>query len=72
MTLREFIKTKTFKKNALAAMGITIFLIIANMFFLRIYTNHGDSIAIPDLRGKTSQEVSKILDDLDLRFQIRD
>ena len=72
MTLREFIKTKTFKKNVLAAVGITIFLIVANMFFLRIYTNHGDSIAIPDLRGKTSQEVSKILDDLDLRFQIRD
>lgn len=72
MTLKEFIKSKTFKQNALAALGITIFLIVANMFFLRIYTGHGDSVAIPDLRGKTSKEVSTLLDDLDLRFQIRD
>lgn len=72
MTLKEFIKSKTFKQNALAALGITIFLIVLNMFFLRIYTGHGDSVAIPDLRGKTSKEVLTLLDDLDLRFQIRD
>lgn len=72
MTLKEFFKTKTFKVNALAALGITIFLISMNMFVLRIYTNHGDSVQIPDLKGKTSKEVAKILDQKDLRFEIRD
>jgi beta-lactam-binding protein with PASTA domain len=72
MTLEEFFKSKTFKLNALFAIGITIFLIVLNMFFLRIYTNHGNSVEIPDLRGKTSKQVSKLLDDLDLRYQIRD
>lgn len=72
MTLKEFFKTKTFKYNALAVVGITIFLIVLNMFALRIYTDHGDSIEIPDLRGKTTEEVSDILSNIDLRFQIRD
>jgi beta-lactam-binding protein with PASTA domain len=72
MTLKEFLKSKTFKRNALAAIGIFIFLIVLNMFFLRIYTNHGNSVEIPELKGKTSDEVAAILDDLDLRFQIGD
>ncbi|MDP2338659.1 MAG: PASTA domain-containing protein [Bacteroidota bacterium] len=72
MTLKEFIKSKTFKLNALAALGITFFLILLNMFFLRIYTGHGDSVEIPDLKGKTGAQVSVILNDLDLKFEIRD
>ncbi len=72
MTLKEFLKSKTFKNNAIAVVGITIFLIVVNMIVLRFYTNHGDSVEIPDLRGKTSQEVTSILNKLDLRFQIRD
>ncbi len=72
MTLKEFIKTKTFKKNAIAAVGITIFLLMVNMFAIRIYTGHGDSVEIPNLKGKTSAEVSTVLNKLDLRFHIRD
>jgi len=72
MTLIEFLKTKTFKYNALAAIGITILLIVLNMFALRIYTDHGNSVSIPDLKGKSLQEVTGILDKIDLRFQVSD
>ncbi len=72
MTLKEFLKSKTFKLNLLAFIGITIVLIVLDMFLLRIYTDHGESIGIPDLRGKTSKEVSAILDKIDLRYQVRD
>jgi len=72
MTLKEFIKTKTFKQNAIAAVGITVFLIVLNMVILRFYTNHGESVTIPILKGKTTTEVAKLMDDLNLRFQIRD
>ena len=72
MTLKEFIKTKTFKQNAIAAVGITVFLIVLNMVILRFYTNHGESVTIPNLKGKTTTEVAKLMDDLNLRFQIRD
>jgi len=72
MTLKEFIKSKPFKRNAIVALGITIFLISMNMLALRIYTDHGHSVAIPDLKGKTSQEVTSLLNKLNLRVQIRD
>jgi eukaryotic-like serine/threonine-protein kinase len=72
MTLKEFLKSKIFKQNAIAAVGITIILVIVTMLFLRIYTDHGDSVTIPDLKGKTGEEAAAILDDLDLRYQIRD
>lgn len=72
MTFKEFLKSKTFKYNAVAAVGITIFLILFNMLALRIYTDHGDSVEIPNLRGKTGQEAKSTLERLDLRVEIRD
>ena len=72
MTLKEFFKTRTFKVNAFVALGITIFLILFNMTFLRIYTHHGESIEIPDLKGKSISDVADILNRKDLRFEIRD
>jgi len=72
MTLKEFLKTRTFKVNALVALGITISLILINMFFLRIYTRHGESVEIPNLKGKTTAEVADILDRKNLRYEIKD
>lgn len=72
MTLKEFFKTRTFKVNALAALGITIFLILLNMIVLRVYTHHGDSVVIPELKGKSISDVADILNRDDLRFEIRD
>lgn len=72
MTLKEFLKTRTFRVNALAALGITIFLILFIIVFLRIYTNHGESIKIPDLKGKTAQEAANLLALHDLRYEITD
>lgn len=72
MTLKEFLKTKTFKLNALAAVGISIGLILLGMLFLRIYTDHGESVEIPDLKGKTRNQVTDILNRRNLRFEIRD
>lgn len=72
MTLKEFFKTKTFKVNAFVVLGITIILIISGMIFLRVYTHHGESVEIPNLKGKTSNEAADILARKDLRFEIRD
>ena len=72
MTLKEFIKTRTFKINAIAALVISILLLLFTLVFLRIYTNHGDSVEIPDLKGKNMSEVSSLLNQRDLRFEVRD
>lgn len=72
MTFKEFLKTKTFKYNAIAAVGITIFLLLLNMIALRIYTDHGESINVPNLRGERIDDVARILKRLDLKFEIQD
>lgn len=72
MTFKEFLKSRLFIKNFLALTGIVALLLIGNMYALRIYTDHGHSVAIPDLRGKNSTEVNNLLKNLDLRFEIRD
>lgn len=72
MTLKEFLKSKTFKVNAIAVFAVTIVLILLGMLSLWIYTDHGESVEIPDLKGKTTSEVADILDRNDLRFEIRD
>lgn len=72
MTFKEFLKSRLFIKNLLAAIGIIALLLIGNIYALRIYTDHGHSIAIPDLRGKTKTEVTNIINNMDLRFEVRD
>jgi len=72
MTFKEFLKTKTFKYNAIAAVGITGFLLVLNMLALRIYTDHGESISVPNLKGERVEDIARILKRLDLKFQIQD
>lgn len=72
MTFKEFLKSKLFRKNLLAAVGITALLLIINMYAIRIYTDHGHSVVIPDLRGKSSTEINNIVNRLQLHVAIRD
>lgn len=72
MTLKEFVKTRIFIVNLLAAIGITIFLVLFVIVFLKVYTDHGDSIEIPNLNGKTTQEVANIVSLHELRYEIQD
>lgn len=72
MTLKEFFKSKIFIVNAIAVFGITILLALFGMLFLKIYTDHGESVVIPDLKGRNSTEAAAILDRIDLRFEIQD
>lgn len=57
------------------AIIVAIFLIIFLTFFF-VYlpwsTNHGQSIAVPDLKGMTLEEMENALDERDLDFEIND
>lgn len=72
MTLKEFVKTRIFIVNVLAAIGITILLVLFIIVFLKVYTDHGESIEIPNLDGKTTSEVANIVSLNDLRYEIQD
>lgn len=72
MTLKEFVKTRIFIVNVLAAIGITILLVLFIIVFLKVYTDHGESIEIPNLDGKTTSEVANIVSLKELRYEIQD
>ena len=71
-----FLKATT-KKDVLIHLGIimAISLVLILLFFyvyLPITTNHGETIKVPDLKGKTIDQAEEILNKADLRYQVND
>lgn len=54
---------------AFVFLGVFVFLLL---LFLDVWTRHGKQIAVPNLQGKTLDEVQKILDENSLRFEVLD
>ena len=71
----EFLKKiwkNDYARNLIYAIcGIIILLVVA-MLFLNLYTRHGKSQPVPDLKGLTLSEVYKIADAQNLRIEITD
>jgi len=52
---------------------IAVFLLIFLLaLFLRIYTHHGESLTVPDFKGRTVAEVIQLCEEKDLRYEIKD
>jgi eukaryotic-like serine/threonine-protein kinase len=58
--------------NALLAIGIVVVLLVIVQSGLRSYTRHGESTVVPDLRGKSFEEVKAILTKENLEWKIID
>lgn len=66
----EYLKTKSFRNNLIAAIGTVIVLLLIAFFSLRFYTKHGEGLNVPEVKGLTlAQAVSK-LEELGLRYEI--
>ena len=50
-------------------IAITVFLV---MSWLGHYTRHGETISVPELKGKSLQEVNRLLQNNDLVFEVTD
>lgn len=72
MSLRAFLKSKTFLKHFLIAIGATLVLMLLVLFWIRIYTNHGESFVLPDLTGMSVYDAEQVLRSKDLEFEIAD
>jgi eukaryotic-like serine/threonine-protein kinase len=59
---------KTILKIVLLYLGILLF----SWLFLRWYTDHGEFVAVPDLKGQTIGEARQALSDRDLGYEIID
>ncbi|REE82878.1 PASTA domain-containing protein [Lutibacter oceani] len=72
MSLIEFIKSKTFLKQLLFAIGGIIVFAFIVMKWLNISTNHDQKIEVPDLQKMSLNEVESMLEDLDLKLYVID
>ncbi len=72
MNIIQRIKSHKFWLN-IGIFVLAVFLIIFIIsIFLRIYTHHGESLTVPDFKGRTVAEVQQICEDKMLRFEIKD
>lgn len=75
MTPSEFInkfKSKYLWGNLLAMVVVVILLCVGVKFGIDLYTHHGESIVIPDIRHKSFADAERILDDAGLQIEVSD
>jgi len=72
MTLREFVTSRVFLIQVLIALAIVAVLGYLMMHWLTFTTDHGNEIAVPDLRKLSEQQVEERLDELNLDYVLLD
>ena len=72
MSFKEFITNRIFFRQLALAMVIGVGMIIILIIWLNIYTRHGQSRPIPEVRGLTIEEAHRVVSKNRMRFQIID
>lgn len=72
MSLREFIKTKDFRKHLLRILGVYVAVILVIWLYLAWYTDHGEFISVPEVRGMSFEEAVTSIEDRDLKYVVVD
>jgi beta-lactam-binding protein with PASTA domain len=72
MDFFRFLGTKKFLKHLLGILAVTVVLTWIIFFFLRIYTQHGKYIDVPDLTGKNIDQIKTGDEYSDFEFVVID
>ena len=72
MSLRNYLTSRVFFGQALAALAILAVLGYFFMHWLTFTTDHGHEITVPNLAKLTEEQVEEKLDDLDLDYVLLD
>ncbi len=70
--IKDFLKGKSVLYNIAAILVCFLVVSLIAIFFLKIYTRHGQSVIVPSFKGLPEYEVKKKTGNLDLRYQIFD
>jgi eukaryotic-like serine/threonine-protein kinase len=70
--LLSYLKSRVFLKNLAIAIGSLFFILIILILFLRIYTHHGRSIAVPNFSDIPVKDAGKMISERHLRYEIFD
>lgn len=68
----KFFLSKTFFINLAIAIIASLIILWITFFSLASFTHHGESIAVPDFRGLTIEEITQLIDEKGLRFEVTD
>ncbi|MDR6846033.1 PASTA domain-containing protein [Flavobacterium granuli] len=72
MSLKKYLTSRVFFGQVLIALAIIAVLGYLFMHWLTFTTDHGNEIAVPDLRKLTEEQVEDKLDELDLDYELLD
>lgn len=72
MNFKDFIKTRVFWVNLILAFLVFFISIFIIMQSLKWYTNHGDSVTVPEMKGMSYKQALDKLEDLNLEFSVAD
>jgi len=72
MSLKAFLKSRTFLLHVVLLLLFFALLVYLTMQLLKVYTNHGESQSVPDLLGFGKSDVELVLGQHELRYEIYD
>jgi eukaryotic-like serine/threonine-protein kinase len=68
----KFLRSKTFWKHFSLIIASGLFLLLATSIGLKLFTKHGRTYAVPDLRGLTVDEAEMVVRARKLNFKVAD
>ncbi len=68
----QFIFSKLFFKQLLIAILISVVLFLCTIIALRIFTRHGKSVQVPDMRAYSEMQMEQVVKENNLRYEIID
>jgi len=72
MDFFKFLISKTFLKNFLAAIILTVAIVFGLKLYLGVYTHHNEYHIVPDLQKKSYEEAQKILENRKMNLVVID
>ncbi len=72
MSLKTYLASRVFLKNLLLVVAVTFVLLFFTMQAIRIYTNHGESFAVPDFIGMAPEQVEQLVLEKRLNCEVVD
>jgi len=72
MSFKAFLTSRTFLRNIITAIVVTIVILWAAMYLIRVYTHHGESFAVPDFSGMDLEQVGQLTKQKNLIYEVVD
>lgn len=70
MKIISYFKTKAFRNHLLIALASIALLLFIIFQWLAVYTKHGETVTVPDLKGMNSDEAIQVLEAQNFRYVI--